>query len=140
MWSVHYRGTPENRGLVLALDEIRDTYCDGVAFKVKADNANMVLDYLRERELISDAYLEIETDIQLRSGEVVNAYTYIVNRDHDQYAKDLSLDAQAKIISTAVGSVGPNTEYLFNVADHLRELGIEDAQLEDLSKKTRALI
>lgn len=140
MWSVHYRGTPEHRGLVLALDKSPGTYCDGVAFRVEEAQAEAVMAYLRKRELVSDAYLEIETDIRLHSGKTVRAYTYVVDPNHDQYACDLSLDQQADIISTAVGRVGPNTDYLFNVAKHLRDWGVEDTQLDALAAKTRALI
>jgi cation transport protein ChaC len=140
MWSVHYRGTHENKGLVLALDYQIGIHCDGVAFRVNAESAPAVLKYLRARELISAAYLEVQRDIELQSGEVVNAYTYVIDPGHEQYAAGLALDAQADIIARAVGDAGPNTEYLFNVASHLDDWGIADAELEALADKTRALI
>lgn len=140
MWSIHHRGTPEKMGLVLALDHCEGTHCDGIAFRVSDVNAPAVLEYLRERELISSAYLEIKTDVTLKSGDVVNAYTYVIDPNHEQYVNDLTLDDQAKIIANAVGGMGPNSEYLFNVAKHLEDLGIKDAELNDLSNKVRALI
>jgi len=140
MWSIHHRGTPENMGLVLALDHCAGVKCDGIGFRVAADKADEVLEYLRERELISSAYLEIQTDITLDTGQVVNAYTYVIDPNHEQYINSLTLDDQARIISQAVGGMGPNTEYLFNVAQHLNDLGIQDAELNDLSTKVRALI
>ena len=140
MWSVHYRGTHENKGLVLALDHQEGVHCDGVAFRVGAAAAPDVLEYLRARELISAAYIEIQCDIELQSGEVVNAYTYVIDPDHDQYACGLNLDEQAAIIARGHGSGGPNTEYLFNVASHLKDWGIADAELETLADKTRALM
>ena len=140
MWSVHYRGTHENNGLVLALDHHVGVHCDGVAFRVNGANADGVLAYLRERELISAAYLEVKRDIELGSGEVVNAYTYVIDPKHEQYAADLSLDAQAAIIARASGTAGPNTEYLFNVATHLNAWGIADPDLEALVVKTNACL
>ena len=34
MWSIHHRGSPEDPGLVLALDAEENTTCDGMAFRV----------------------------------------------------------------------------------------------------------
>jgi cation transport protein ChaC len=140
MWSVHYRGSHEHKGLVLALDHKHGVHCDGVAFRVDADCADEVLEYLRARELISAAYLEVQRDITLASGDVVNAYTYVIDPGHEQYAAHLNLDEQAEIIARAVGTVGPNTEYLFNVATHLDEWGIADAELKALVVKTNAIL
>jgi cation transport protein ChaC len=36
-----------------------------------------------------------------------------------------------------VGGRGPNTEYLFNTAAHLGELGITDPELDWLSRRVR---
>ena len=140
MWSIHYRGTPKHMGLVLALDNEPRSYCDGLAFKVDEDNADNILAYLRKRELISDAYLEVKIDIELISGHLVSAYTYVINRNHEQYAKDLSIKVQADTISSAVGINGPNSDYLFNITKCLRDLKIEDPELEELSNKTLSRI
>ena len=136
IWSVHYRGTPEKRGLVLALDKVKGSKCDGLLFKVKAKNSDSVLSYLRKRELISDAYLEDIVNVKLNSGSIVKAYTYVVNRDHEQYAGLLSKEEQASIINSAKGSKGLNTEYLYNVTRCLRDLDIKDLELEKLTAKT----
>jgi cation transport protein ChaC len=50
------------------------------------------------------------------------------------------LEEQAQIIAKAVGGRGPNSEYLFNTASHLVELGIPDAELDWLCARVRALI
>ena len=124
MWSIHYRGTPKNKGLVLALDKVQGAVCEGLLFRVRAKNVDKVLAYLRKRELISEAYLEVIIDVELVSGEIVKAYTYIVNRQHEQYAGSLTIEDQAIIINSAKGSIGPNNEYLFNVTRCLRDLNI----------------
>ena len=64
----------------------------------------------------------------------------VIDPDHDQYAAGLNLDEQAAIIARGHGTGGPNTEYLFNVASHLKDWGIADAELETLADKTRALM
>ena len=138
MRSIHHRGTSEHPGLVLALDETKDARCKGVALRVKAGTEAETLAYLRERELISSAYLEKNLDVHLNSGEVIEAVTYVIDPDHVQYCH-LDLEEQAQVIARAVGDRGPNTDYLHNTAGHLVELGIEDADLNWLSARVKAL-
>lgn len=140
MRSIHHRGTEEHPGLVLALDKGDGSFCNGVAFRVAADHAAETLQGLRERELISSAYLEAELPVTLTDGRNVQTVTYIVDTDHVQYCGTLPLEEQAQIILTAVGGRGPNTEYLFNTADHLAELGLEDPDLSWLSRRVRTLM
>ena len=136
MWSIHHRGTENDPGLVLALDAA-ETFCDGVAFRAAEPEA--ALEYLRERELVSSAYLEEWHDITLRDGRRVSAVCYVINRDHVQYCGDLSLERQAQVIARAVGGRGPNTEYLFNTAKHINDLGLPDADLDWLYGRVKTL-
>jgi len=139
MRSIHHRGTDARPGLVLALDAAGSASCDGLALKVVADKAASVLEYLRERELISSAYVEAVLPVTLRDGQTVQAVTYVVDADHVQYCGCLPLEEQARIITTAIGGRGPNDEYLHNTADHLHELGISDDDLDWLSERVRQL-
>lgn len=138
MRSIHHRGTENDPGLVLALEVDDAASCDGVAFRIPDDAAEDSLAALRERELISSAYLERTVSLRLEDGRDVTALVYIVDEDHRQYCH-LSLEEQARIISAAVGGRGPNTEYLWNTANHLKSIGIEDAELDWLSMRVRAL-
>ncbi len=139
MRSIHHRGTPDHPGLVLALDAEEGASCNGVAYSVAPDRAEATLTYLRERELISSAYLEKTLPLALHDGRRVAAVTYVIDPDHVQYCGGLALEEQAGIIATARGGRGPNTEYLWNTADHLHELGIADADLDWLASRVRAL-
>lgn len=138
MTSVHYRGTPERPGLVLALDAETAHACEGVAYRVAETNAAATLDYLRERELVSYAYLEAWLPIRLEDGRDVKAVTYVMNRDHPQYRGDLDLEGQAEVIARAAGPRGPNAEYLFNTVDGLEALGLHDPDLKALEGMVRA--
>ncbi len=129
MWSVHYRGTAVNPGLVLALDARAGATCKGVALRAAPEKAAAVVAYLRDRELISDAYLEQPVLITLANGCVVPAVTYVINRDNPQYCRDLSLEQQARVIATAQGARGPNRDYLTATYSHLMEMGIEDPDM-----------
>lgn len=141
MRSIHHRGTPEAPGLVLALDRAPGALCHGAALRVAPGGEAAALAYLRERELISSAYLEARLPVRFESGgeAPVEALTYVIDPDHAQYCGGLALEEQARIIARAVGGRGPNTEYLWNTARHLAELGIEDAELNWLAERVRAL-
>ncbi len=138
MRSIHHRGTEEKPGLVLALDAEEGAHCQGLALKVVEGQEAQTLEYLRERELISSAYLEKNLSLTLTDGRVVEAVTYVIDPEHVQYCH-LPLTEQAEIIATAVGGRGPNTDYLHNTASHLFELGIEDADLAWLSREVRRM-
>lgn len=140
MWSIHHRGTPESPGLVLALDEHPGASCRGLAFRVKQGHEEKTLAYLRERELISSAYLEKVLPVALHDGRTVDAVTYVVDSAHVQYCGGLDLEKQARTIAGARGGRGPNTEYLFNTVAHLRELGISDPDLEWLTGRVGEIV
>ncbi len=128
MRSIHHRGTPVQPGLVLALDRAVGASCRGVAFEVPEAQADQTLDYLRERELISSAYLEQRLPVEVEGVGRVQAVAYVVDATHAQYCQ-LSLAEQTKIIAQASGGRGSNVEYLLKTAQHLTELGIADADL-----------
>lgn len=137
MHSIHYRGTPEAPGLVLALDAEAQACCAGVAYRVADDQADATVAYLRDRELISSAYHEAWLPIRLEQGGQVTALTFIINREHDQYAGPLSLEDQVRVIAERAGVRGPNADYLYSTAAHLTDLGISDADLDALALQVR---
>ncbi|WP_163848776.1 gamma-glutamylcyclotransferase [Pseudooceanicola aestuarii] len=139
MSSIHHRGSEAEPGLVLALDEQPGSRCTGLAMKVRTDEEAPVLAMLRERELVSSAYLERMVDLTLSDGRMQSALAYVIDPQHVQYCGGLPVADQARIIARAHGGMGPNTEYLWNTARHLEDLGLGDAYLTDLSAKVRAI-
>jgi cation transport protein ChaC len=140
MRSIHHRGTVDDPGLVLALDKRKGAQCAGVAFAVAAGKEDETLQYLRERELVSSAYLEKILTLNLADGRRVEAVTYVIDESHEQYCSDLPLEEQAQIIANAVGGRGPNWEYLYNTASHLRDIDLRDPDLEWLTARVRELV
>ncbi|SDE37879.1 gamma-glutamylcyclotransferase [Limimaricola pyoseonensis] len=138
MSSIHHRGTPERPGLVLALDRAEGAVCTGLALRAPEAERDRVLEMLRERELVSSAYLETHQDLALTDGRVVPALTYVIDPKHEQYVA-LDLETQARRISAAVGGRGPNDEYLYNTAAHLEEMGVHDPDLDWLVGRVRSL-
>jgi glutathione-specific gamma-glutamylcyclotransferase len=139
MWSIHHRGTPEAPGLVLALDAAPGAHCDGVAFRAEPGTEAETLAALRERELISSAYVEQVVTLHDRAGARIAALAYVIDPAHVQYTGALGLEDQARVIARAVGGRGPNCDYLWSTAAHLADLGIGDADLEWLAARVRVL-
>lgn len=139
MSSIHHRGTEDNPGLVLALDKVDGAHCKGLALSVQAGHEEQTLAELRARELISSAYLERDLEVELTDGSTVTAVTYVIDPHHVQYCGGMSLEKQAQIIARAAGGRGPNTEYLYNTAGHLAEIGLADEDLDWLTARVKAL-
>ncbi len=140
MWSIHHRGTEAAPGLVLALDAAPHSHCDGLALRVAPGEEAPVLAALRERELISSAYLERRLPVRFADGGGAETVAYVIDPAHVQYARDLDLDRQAQIIAHAQGGRGRNCDYLWSTVAQLAQLGIADPELADLAARVRALL
>jgi cation transport protein ChaC len=139
MSSIHHRGTVDAPGLVLALDHAPGAVCHGIAFRVEAVHASSTLAYLRDRELVSSAYLETRQKVEFAQGGLQDdVLTYVIDPAHDQYCT-LALEDQARIIARAIGGRGPNDEYLVNTARHLHQLGLADPDLDWLVARVRQI-
>lgn len=138
--STRYRGTTEAPGLVLGLDHEPGTTCSGLALRIAEDEYDTVMLYLRERELLTNAYREAILPVQLEDGRQIEALAYVMRRDHEQYAGGLCAREQAEIIARASGGRGPNADYLFNTAQHLAEIGLADEWMEQLAADVRRLV
>lgn len=135
IYSHHYRGTPENPGLVLGLNAGGE--CVGNAFRIAPENWSAVKAYLDERELVTNTYIPVDVEVELDDGRTVIAHTYVADPTHQQYAGNLPVRTAVEIIVAAHGNVGPNLEYLENTVQHLDEMGIVDPPLHDLMDLVR---
>jgi cation transport protein ChaC len=133
VYSIVHRGTDAEPGLVLGLD--RGGACRGVAFRVTDGAENETVAYLREREQVTDVYVESVRPIRLLDGSnrVLKALTYLVDRNHAQYAGDLPLDEQIRIVKAGKGQAGGNVEYVMKTLRHLQEAGVHDPLLSDIA-------
>jgi cation transport protein ChaC len=127
-----HRGTEQHPGLVLGLD--RGGSCRGMAFRVVPEKWDAVVDYLRERELVTHVYKERTLGCALGDGRRVRALVYVIDRAHQQYAGALSVKEAAETVRSASGKSGPNIDYVVNTLQHLREMGITDHWLEDVGR------
>ena len=135
-----HRGTPERPGIVAGLDH--GGACRGMAFRVENQHREPVLDYLREREQMNYCYLEKYRSIELSSEEgsqKVDALCFVVDRTHEQYCGDLPLKDKARLVIEGHGKSGAATEYLANLIESLKGLGIRDDGLITLQKEVETL-
>jgi cation transport protein ChaC len=132
IYSVHHRGTRERPGLVLGLD--RGGACEGIAYRVAAAGAAATTRYLRAREQVNGVYRELHAPVELIKGQHrgVLALTYIVERAHPNYAGQLPLAVQARLIHGSQGLSGANLDYFISTLRHLKELEIRERELERL--------
>lgn len=136
IYSHHHRGTFENPGLVLGLD--KGGACHGIAFRIDIKNRPQIIEYLHERELIGYAYAPALVTIQIH-GNDVDAYTFVADSSHPQYAGQLDINHAASIIMQAQGISGLNRDYLLNTVTKLDSEGFADPELKALLHHVRCL-
>jgi cation transport protein ChaC len=135
VYSIVHRGTRERPGLVLGL--ARGGACRGVAFRVAAGAEDATVAYLREREQVTDVYVEAHRAVRLLDGSdrSIKALCYLVDPDHAQYAGKLALEEQLSIVRGGMGEAGENIEYVLNTVRHLDDAGVHDPLLHALAAR-----
>lgn len=129
VYSVTYRGTPENPGLVLGLN--RGGACRGIAFRIAEANVSTVLAQLWAREMPRLVYRPKLVPVE-SAGARLRALTFVADPSHESYAGRLELDDVAETIASCCGARGPNIEYLANTLRHLEALGIHEPRLHQI--------
>ncbi len=126
VWSYHHRGTEGQPGLVLGLD--RGGSCQGCLFRVPASAKDSVAAYLWEREMVTSVYTPRLVQAHTTAASYL-ALTFVLDRNHTQYAGALSATEAARHIRSASGKSGPNPEYVRETFAHLHALDVTDSGL-----------
>ena len=137
IYSVHHRGTPARPGLVLGLAP--GGSARGAALRVAEADWEETYAYLREREQPTETYFEAWATVRLPGGAPVRALVFLSDLKHPQWAGDLSLEAQARLIAGATGLSGRNVDYLRDLVVHLRAEGVADHTMERLLERVETL-
>jgi glutathione-specific gamma-glutamylcyclotransferase len=136
LWIESGRGTPDNPGLMLALD--RGGASSGALFRVPAKHAREELILPFRRELFTHAYDVRWVNAATQSGPV-RAMTFVVNRAGPRYAGRLPPDRVARHVATARGNLGTSLEYLEQTLAALDALGLDDSMLREVHRLTEAI-
>ena len=129
LWLHMGRGSPDNPGLMLALD--RGGRCAGLLFRIPAAQARDELLLAWRRELFTGAYRSHWVTAHTAHGPV-RAATFIANRAHPRYAGRLDETAVAARLASARGSLGSCASYLNATLGALHAAGLRDSALERL--------
>lgn len=130
LWSLASRGTRACPGLVLGLD--RGGACRGVLMRLPAMLALDELHLLWRREMVVGSYRPKWVKVHADGRETI-ALTFVVRRDHPQFAGGLSFEHQVEVLDTACGAFGTSLDYLERTRVALVAHGIVDPYLEALA-------
>ena len=136
---IQYRATPDEPGLMMALD--RGGQCKGVVFRLNPEAMEDQLHKLARREMRTlpsnntPKWVTAETD-----RGPVRALAFVMNREGPSYVGRQPLDQTVRMLARACGHVGSCAEYLYNTVAHLEELGIHDRHLWMLQERVAAQI
>ena len=86
------------------------------------------------------SYFETYPTLTLADDRKVEALCYVIDPSNPDYFRDLSLEQKAKIIAEAVGPAGANKDYLFNTHSDLKEMLVEDSEVEALVQRVQSLV
>jgi cation transport protein ChaC len=137
IYSVHHRGTPQRPGLVLGLapgGSVR-----GAAYRVAQTDWPEVYAYLLEREQPTETYVETQVHVRLAEGRSVPTLAFLSDTVHPQWAGNLDLEQQARLIAGSSGLSGRNIDYLRDLVAHLRQDGVTDRGMERLLARVEEL-
>ncbi|GAB7527015.1 gamma-glutamylcyclotransferase [Paraburkholderia sp. 2C] len=130
LWSRVNRGTPEQPGLVLALD--RGGSCSGIAFRLAAEGSIPHLEALWRREMAMGSYRPAWLPCVLADGRRVDALAFVMRRDVPSYTGKLSDEIVRTVFDCACGRYGTTLDYVSRTVDALRKSGMPDRALEAL--------
>ena len=138
IWTTRARGTPDNPGMGLCLEDCQGM-CRGIAYRLVEDDVETAWERLWEREMGSGVYRASWVSVETEEHGRVAALTFIVNRDHPHYAGPMPSNHMAAIMAGAKGSYGPCRDYLDGTIDEMRKLNVIDRELEALLAEVDAL-
>jgi len=138
IWTTRARGTPDNPGLGLCLEDCSGA-CRGVAFRLVEDDVEAAWERLWEREMGSGIYRPVWVSVESEDHGTVVALTFVVNREHPHYAGPMPSERMADIMAGAKGSYGLCRDYLAGTIDEMRKLNVADPELEDLLSRVDAI-
>ena len=137
-WTVFGRGSEEQPGLMMGLES--GGSCDGLAYSIAQDKLTTELDLLFRRELLSYVYKPtwVNASFETEPDSGTEVLAFVVDPENERYCSNLDEDTLVSTLALAEGPIGRNSDYLYQLIDHLEELRYEDPELTSLAAKVRA--
>jgi cation transport protein ChaC len=127
-----HRGTETDPGRVATLVPEPGAVCHGMAYLVTPE----VFVHLDHRE--KNGYLRLPIDICFEDGSSIEGLVYIATADNAAYLGAASEQDIALQIAAAHGPSGPNSDYLMELAQALRDMDKDDAHVFAIERFLRA--
>jgi glutathione-specific gamma-glutamylcyclotransferase len=123
------RGTKSAPGLMAALDA--GAGCEGLAFRIAANDIDTETEILWRREMLGHAYVPtfIETAI---NGAPQRCLTFTANHAEATIVPGIAREDQVRCIATGQGFLGTSKAYLENIVSQFALLGIVDEACTNL--------
>ncbi|QNA89765.1 gamma-glutamylcyclotransferase [Massilia sp. Dwa41.01b] len=128
-----HRGTETAPGRVVTLVPDEGALCHGMAYLVTPEE----FAHLDHRE--KNGYLRLATTIVFEDGSGVEGLVYIATQENAAFLGPASEHDIALQIARSCGPSGPNSEYLLELAQALRELGKNDPHVFEIERHLMAI-
>ena len=130
-----HRGTPQAPGRVLTLVEAPGARCAGMAYQVTPDTFK----HLDHRE--KNGYLRIFTPLHwLDATGETQGIVYLATPDNAAYLGPASDSDIAAHIARSVGPSGPNSDYVLQLAQSLRNMNEHDEHVFAIERELLKLL
>lgn len=117
------RGTAEAPGVMAALD--RGSCCEGLAYRVAAQDVETETEILWRREMIGPGYVPTFVTARI-DRQPLSALTFVADQSAEVIRPDLPRADQVRFIATGTGFLGTSKAYLENIVSHIALLEIVD--------------
>ena len=143
-WTVLGRGCEDQPGLMMGLEPGGE--CNGIAYRLNNENLHTEVDILFRREMISYIYKPTWTTAHCvpngngngNGNKTIDVLTFVVDEQNERFCDDIDEQTLIHAIATAAGPLGRNCDYLYQLMEHLEEIGFTDQSMSDIANKVRA--
>ncbi len=119
------RGTEEAPGLFAALDT--GPCCEGLGFRIRAEDLEEETRILWQREQIEPGYLPVFLPAAI-GEESVTVLAFVADHSAEVVCSDLTRERQVAYIASGTGIIGTSADYLRGIVTKLDLLGLEDEE------------
>ncbi|XP_059058775.1 putative glutathione-specific gamma-glutamylcyclotransferase 2 [Achroia grisella] len=125
--SIDHRGVPDQPGRVVTLIPSKDINSNvwGVAYKIRAQDIEQVTNHLDFREKNGYSKKIVKFFPKDKNLEPFDLTLYVATEENESYAGPASIEDMARQVVKSKGPSGTNKEYLYNLADAMRQLAPE---------------
>lgn len=136
--SEDHRGTPSFPGRVVTLVRDSAQWVEGMAYQLSPQVIESAFERLDYRE--KNGYDRVDVSLILNGCESVKAVVYIAVDGNEAWLGDAPLRDMAVQIARASGPSGPNSEYVIELAEGLKQMNIDDDHVYALERELLSVL